>query len=46
VRRHIWSASISVFVAVGSFLACIALGYSPKLGLDLQGGLQVVLHPC
>jgi preprotein translocase subunit SecD len=46
VRRHGWSALISVVVAAGACLGAVGLGYTPKLGLDLQGGLQVVLHPC
>jgi preprotein translocase subunit SecD len=36
---------VVVVVAVGSFAGTLAAGNSPKLGLDLQGGLSVVLQP-
>jgi preprotein translocase subunit SecD len=36
---------VVVVVAVGAFAATLAAGNSPKLGLDLQGGLSVVLQP-
>src|SRR5690606_16983252 len=31
--------------SVGAFVAVLALGYQPLLGLDLQGGVSVVLQP-
>jgi preprotein translocase subunit SecD len=46
MSRHAWSAILSVVVAGGTCLGAVAAGYTPKLGLDLQGGLQVVLQPC
>jgi preprotein translocase subunit SecD len=39
------SLLIVVAIAVGSLAATLAAGNSPKLGLDLQGGLSVVLQP-
>jgi len=46
VRRGLGiSLLIIVLVAVGAFAATLAAGNSPKLGLDLQGGLSVVLKP-
>lgn len=39
------SLLVIVLVAVGSMVATLAVGNSPKLGLDLQGGLSVVLQP-
>lgn len=32
-------------VSIGAFVAVLALGYKPLLGLDLQGGVSVVLQP-
>ena len=45
--RSSWSASLVgiVLVAVIALLATIGAGYTPKLGLDLQGGASVVLAP-
>jgi preprotein translocase subunit SecD len=39
------SLLIIVAVALASFGATVGTGSSPKLGLDLQGGLSVVLQP-
>jgi protein-export membrane protein SecD len=43
-RRRLWLSLIG-FLAItfGSFAIVLALGWTPKLGLDLQGGFQVVL---
>src|SRR5438105_15756547 len=45
--RTSWSASLVgiVLVAVVALLATIGAGYTPKLGLDLQGGASGVLAP-
>lgn len=34
-----------VVIALGGLLAVVALGWSPELGLDLQGGASVILEP-
>jgi len=34
-----------VFVTLGALIATIAVGNTPKLGLDLEGGVEVVLRP-
>lgn len=39
------SLIVIVLIAIGSLAATLATGSSPKLGLDLQGGLSVVLQP-
>src|SRR5215216_1938029 len=44
-RRYIISLVGIVAGAVISLVATIALGYAPKLGLDLQGGASVTLLP-
>lgn len=43
-RRRLW-VTLLIFLGLtfGSFALVLALGWSPKLGLDLQGGFQVVL---
>jgi len=45
VRRNVWYIAVSVFLVVGKFLATLASGNTPILGLDLQGGFSVVLSP-
>ncbi len=43
-RRRLWITLIlTVAVAWGSMAAAIAVGWGPKLGLDLQGGFSVLL---
>ncbi len=43
-RRPLWISLILIIViAWGSLGAMLAAGWSPKLGLDLQGGFSVVL---
>lgn len=32
-------------LSIGAFVAVLAVGYKPLLGLDLQGGVSVVLQP-
>ncbi|MEI7745950.1 MAG: protein translocase subunit SecD [Actinomycetota bacterium] len=45
-RRRLWFSLIaSVVVTLGSFGATLAMGWTPKLGLDLAGGLSVVYRP-
>jgi preprotein translocase subunit SecD len=44
-RRLVTTLVAVVVVAVGSLAATLAAGWSPALGLDLQGGFSVVLAP-
>ena len=45
-RRRYWlPLLITVGVALASMVAVIAAGYRPVLGLDLRGGVSVVLAP-
>jgi preprotein translocase subunit SecD len=47
-RRQRWlvaSIAIVVVVAFGSLAATLVAGWSPRLGLDLAGGLSVVYQP-
>jgi preprotein translocase subunit SecD len=45
-RRRLWVSLVGILlVAFGSLAATVAAGYSPALGLDLQGGASVVLQP-
>ena len=43
VRRNVWYLAITVVLIVGTFVATLASGNTPVLGLDLQGGISVVL---
>jgi len=36
---------VFLVVSVGAFVAVVAAGFAPLLGLDLQGGVSVVLQP-
>jgi len=46
VRRGLAVSLLGIVVlSVGAFVATLAFGRLPKLGLDLQGGASVVLHP-
>ncbi len=46
VRRRLLLSLLSiVVVAFGSLAATLAVGNEPELGLDLQGGVSVVLQP-
>jgi preprotein translocase subunit SecD len=46
VRRSLTvSLVVVVVVALGALAATLAVGNSPELGLDLQGGASVVLQP-
>jgi len=44
-RNLLWSLILFITVAVGSLAACVITGSKPLLGLDLQGGVSVVLRP-
>ena len=45
-RRGLWiSLLLSIFVCLGFLGASMLAGWSPKLGLDLAGGVSVVYHP-
>ncbi len=45
-RRSLFvSLFITVVIAVGSLATTLTLGWGPKLGLDLAGGLSVVYKP-
>jgi protein-export membrane protein SecD len=39
------SLVLTIVIAFGSLLATLSLGWGPKLGLDLAGGLSVVYKP-
>ncbi len=45
MRRNITFLIITLVVVGGTFLATLASGNTPVLGLDLQGGISVVLSP-
>ena len=45
MRAAVVSVCLVLGLAIGSLLATVASGSSPQLGLDLQGGVSVVLQP-
>jgi preprotein translocase subunit SecD len=45
VRRNVTFLIVTLVIVGGTFLATLASGNSPVLGLDLQGGVSVVLSP-
>ncbi len=45
MRRNVVFLTVTVLVIVGTFVATIMSGNKPILGLDLQGGVSVVLSP-
>jgi preprotein translocase subunit SecD len=46
MRRRLWATLIStVVIVVVLFIGAIATGTTPILGLDLQGGVSVILAP-
>ncbi len=46
MRRRLWAwVSGTVAISVAAFVAVVALGWAPLLGLDLQGGIAVVYKP-
>jgi len=44
-RSLVWSLVFIFVVAIGSLAATLAAGHAPLLGLDLRGGVSVVLQP-
>lgn len=44
-RGLVWSLIAFFVVAIGSLAATVGLGHTPLLGLDLKGGVSVVLQP-
>ncbi|HVA74490.1 MAG TPA: protein translocase subunit SecD [Acidimicrobiales bacterium] len=44
-RGLVWSLVFIIGAAVVSLAATVALGHAPLLGLDLKGGVSVVLRP-
>jgi preprotein translocase subunit SecD len=45
VRRNWTFLIVTLVLVIGTFLGALALDKSPVLGLDLQGGVSVVLSP-
>jgi len=45
VKRHVIMLSTTVIVIVGTFFATLLSDNRPVLGLDLQGGISIVLFP-
>ena len=45
MRRNVIMLSITVIVIVGTFVATLLSDNRPVLGLDLQGGISIVLFP-
>ncbi len=44
-RSLVVSLVLTIVIAFGSLIATLSLGWGPKLGLDLAGGLSVVYKP-
>src|SRR5665213_244294 len=44
-RSMIVSLALTIVISFGALIATLSLGWSPKLGLDLAGGLSVVYKP-
>jgi preprotein translocase subunit SecD len=45
VRKYAWYLVLSVVIVLGALVATLVADNSPVLGLDLQGGISVVLAP-
>ena len=46
MRRRLWISLIgTVLIVVGALIGNLATGNTPVLGLDLQGGVSVILQP-
>jgi preprotein translocase subunit SecD len=45
VRRQVWLLAITVVLIISAFFATLFGNSRPQLGLDLQGGISVVLFP-
>ena len=41
-RSMIISLTLSIVISFGSLISTLRLGWGPKLGIDLAGGLSVV----
>jgi preprotein translocase subunit SecD len=44
-RSLVWSLLLFMALAFGALAATLAVGHAPLLGLDLRGGVSVVLQP-
>ena len=44
-RSHILSLLLVIAVAGASFIGVLSAGWKPVLGVQLQGGVEVVLRP-
>lgn len=44
-RSLVWSLLLFIALAFGALAATLAVGHTPLLGLDLRGGVSVVLQP-
>ena len=44
-KKGVWPLIGLVIVAFGALIATLVVGHQPNLGLDLQGGVSVVLQP-
>ena len=45
MRRQVWFLSVTLLLIVLAFFATLFGNSRPQLGLDLQGGISVVLFP-
>ena len=45
MRRHLTPLIFFVAISLGSLIVTLAIGNKPQYGLDLQGGISVVLRP-
>jgi preprotein translocase subunit SecD len=45
MRRNFWYLTVTLVVIVGTFIGTLLSDNRPVLGLDLQGGISVVLAP-
>lgn len=45
MKRNVWYLSVTLVLILGTFLATMLSDNRPVLGLDLQGGISVVLAP-
>lgn len=45
MRRNFWYLMVTLVIIVGTFVGTLFSGNRPVLGLDLQGGISVVLAP-
>ena len=45
MRRNFWYLTVTLVLIVGTFVATLLSDNRPVLGLDLQGGISVVLAP-